>query len=152
MQLNSESAQRRAIAEALLEIALFVIRQTSASREVSLSAAATLATLSRSGPCRITEIAEQERISQPTVTAMVMRLEQRGLVERGSDPADGRAVLVSITDAGRELLRRRRQTQVDQLSGLLDALDATEQSAVVTAIGALHRLANSAQVTGAPAA
>ena len=108
--------------------------------------------LSRSGPCRITEIAEQERISQPTVTAMVMRLEQRGLVERGSDPADGRAVLVSITDAGRELLRRRRQTQVDQLSGLLDALDATEQSAVVTAIGALRRLANSAQVTGAPAA
>ena len=53
MQLNSESAQRRAIAEALLEIALFVIRQTSASREVSLSAAATLATLSLDPPTHL---------------------------------------------------------------------------------------------------
>jgi DNA-binding MarR family transcriptional regulator len=38
------------------------------------------------------------------VTRLVDRLQAKGLVERGADPADRRAVAVRLTDAGRELV------------------------------------------------
>ena len=62
--------------------------------EVSL-----LSTLSY-GPRRISELAEFERLAQPTMTQLVKRLEQSGLVTRERQPDDGRVVLVALTEAG----------------------------------------------------
>jgi DNA-binding MarR family transcriptional regulator len=56
------------------------------------------------GPQRVTELAQGQALAQPTVTQLVARLEERGLVTRGKHPDDGRVVLVSITDAGRAAL------------------------------------------------
>src|SRR6201996_8576306 len=56
----------------------------------------------RSGPRRITELAAEERVTQPAITLLVNRLAERGWVERVSDPSDRRAVLVSLTAAGEE--------------------------------------------------
>jgi DNA-binding MarR family transcriptional regulator len=58
-----------------------------------------LGTLSR-GPRRITELAQLERLKQPTMTLLVQRLEQQGLVSRERHPGDGRVVLVTLTEAG----------------------------------------------------
>ena len=52
------------------------------------------------GPRRITELAEFERLAQPTMTQLVKRLEQSGLVTRGRHADDGRVVLVDLTEAG----------------------------------------------------
>jgi DNA-binding MarR family transcriptional regulator len=52
------------------------------------------------GPRRITELAEFERLAQPTMTQLVKRLEQSGLVTRERQPDDGRVVLVALTEAG----------------------------------------------------
>src|ERR1700710_2856450 len=52
------------------------------------------------GPRRITELAEFERLAQPTMTQLVKRLEQDGLVTRQRQADDGRVVLVALTDAG----------------------------------------------------
>ncbi|MCW3029728.1 MAG: putative HTH-type transcriptional regulator [Solirubrobacterales bacterium] len=52
------------------------------------------------GPRRITELAELEGLAQPTMTLLVKRLEARGWVAREGLPADGRVVIVSITEAG----------------------------------------------------
>lgn len=68
-----------------------------------------LAALS-SQPYRVTELAAREGISQPGVTQLVNRLERRNLVERRTDPQDGRVVVVAITDdGGRELDRVRAE-------------------------------------------
>ena len=45
-----------------------------------------------------------------TMTTEVRRLESLGLVERGPDPADGRAVLVRATRAGAARHRRTKLT------------------------------------------
>src|SRR5579884_4040806 len=50
-------------------------------------------------PRRITELASEERVTQPAITLLVNRLAERGWVERVSDPSDRRAVLVSLTPA-----------------------------------------------------
>src|SRR5680860_898613 len=62
------------------------------SEGVSLTAGSTLGLLLRSGPLRLTALAEREAVSQPAMT---------GLVGRGADPSDGRAVLVELTAQGR---------------------------------------------------
>jgi DNA-binding MarR family transcriptional regulator len=68
--------------------------------ELSRTEVGLLSTLS-DGPRRITELAELERLKQPTMTLLVQRLEQEGLVSRQRQAADDRrVVLVNLTEAG----------------------------------------------------
>jgi DNA-binding MarR family transcriptional regulator len=60
-------------------------------------------------PLRVTELAASQALAQPTVTQLVGRLAERGLVERLRDPADRRVVLVSATPAGRDALESLRR-------------------------------------------
>jgi DNA-binding MarR family transcriptional regulator len=121
-------------------------------REMAASAMTALANLDSAGPCRLTELAGLERISQPSMTAMVSRLDRQGLVERQRDPSDGRIVLVAITDAGRDMLQRRRAGRVAFLSSLLGALDPAEQRTLVAAAAALRHMTDPAAVPAALAA
>ena len=57
---------------------------------------------------RITELAAREHITQPGVTLLVNRLEQRGWAKREADPADRRVVLVTLTPEGRDALANLR--------------------------------------------
>jgi DNA-binding MarR family transcriptional regulator len=75
-------------------------------------------------PMRVTELATSQALAQPTVTQIVGRLARRGLVERTSDPRDGRVVLVAPTPAGRAALegvrREYRAALRDHLAGHSD--------------------------------
>jgi DNA-binding MarR family transcriptional regulator len=75
--------------------------------DVSRTEAGVLNTLD-GGPRRITELAELEGLAQPTMTLLVKRLEQRGLVTRERQVDDGRVVLVYLAEAGRTALRAFR--------------------------------------------
>ena len=67
--------------------------------ELSRTELGLLNTLS-GAPRRITELAELERLAQPTLTQLVQRLERQGFVNRERQTDDGRVVLVSLTEAG----------------------------------------------------
>jgi DNA-binding MarR family transcriptional regulator len=67
--------------------------------ELSRTEVGLLITLS-GGPRRITELAKLERLKQPTMTALVQRLEHQDLVTPERDADDGRVVLVNLTEAG----------------------------------------------------
>jgi DNA-binding MarR family transcriptional regulator len=122
-----------------LERLLALIRWLSPAG-LSLTAAATLATLERSGPTRLTALAASEGVSQPAMTQLVARLEEGGLVSRDADPADGRAVHVQLTNAGRALVSRRRAIRADRLSGLLARLSPADQEALAAALPAIAAL------------
>lgn len=55
-------------------------------------------------PVRIGELAEADRCSQPTMSGLLRRLEERGLVERLPDSDDSRVCRITLTPAGREQL------------------------------------------------
>ena len=116
------------------------LRRITPREELSLTAASTLRRLERNGPSRLCELHAPEGVSQPAMTQLVTRLEKEGLAERDSDPADGRAVVVSITDAGRAAVARRREGRAQALSGLLQGLTPAEHAALVAALPALERL------------
>jgi DNA-binding MarR family transcriptional regulator len=126
------------LGEALYTLAAGVIRRR--SRTHSLTALSTLATLERTGPRRLTDLAMTEEIAQPSMTSLVTQLEQLGLAERLRDHVDARVVLVAITRAGRQLLRRRRQVGAEALTELIDKLDEQVAAELNAALPALLRL------------
>jgi DNA-binding MarR family transcriptional regulator len=119
-----------------------VLRRLTPREELSLTAASTLRRLDRSGPHRLCELHAPEGVSQPAMTQLVTRLERDGLARRGQDPEDGRAVVVSITEVGREAITRRRAGRLEALSALLQQLPAEEHAAIVAALPALDRLSD----------
>ncbi|MFD8377939.1 MarR family winged helix-turn-helix transcriptional regulator [Streptomyces sp. NPDC059679] len=148
--------RREEIADVLEQLAVLAVRQLG-KRHISMTAASALGRLAREGPTRLTALAADEGVSQPAMTQLVQRLTKQGLMARVADPDDGRAVLVSITDAGRRLLAERRRDRVTRLSGLLAALPAEDQATLAAAVGsaapALRRLvASVAGPGGRPAA
>lgn len=116
------------------------LRRVTPREELSLTAASTLRRLERSGPHRLCELYAPEGVSQPAMTQLVTRLEKEGLAERSSDPADGRAVVVSITEAGRAAVARRREGRARAVSALLRGLTPAEHAALTSALPALERL------------
>jgi DNA-binding MarR family transcriptional regulator len=119
-----------------------VLRRLTPREQLSLTAASTLRRLERSGPHRLCELHAPEGVSQPAMTQLVTRLERDGLAARGSDPEDGRAVVVSITDAGRAAVARRREGRARALSELLQQLPAADHAAIVAALPAMERLSD----------
>jgi DNA-binding MarR family transcriptional regulator len=81
-----------------------------------------------------------EEIAQPSMTSLVTRLERLGLAERRRDRVDARVVLVEITRAGRQLLRKRRRTGAEALTELIDKLDEQDAAELHAALPALLRL------------
>ena len=114
-----------------------VIRGVADNRDLSLTAAAALGSLDRRGPQRITTMAAAEGVSQPSMTQLIQRLEQRGLVERTSDPADGRVALVNLTDAGKAALTARRERNATRVAELLAGLPENDVRALASALAAV---------------
>ncbi len=127
---------------AAIERLVGLLRSLSPASGLSLTAAATLATLERSGPGRLTWLAVREGVTQPAMTQLIARLEDAGLVERAADPADGRVVQVRITADGRAMLTRRRAVRASRLAGLLERLSPDERSALAAALPAMDALVN----------
>jgi DNA-binding MarR family transcriptional regulator len=57
-------------------------------------------------PINLSELNRHVLLSQPALSRLVDRLAERGLVERCADPADGRGVRLSLTEAGRAVQRQ----------------------------------------------
>ena len=119
-----------------------LLRRLTPRSELSLTAASTLRRLERSGPHRLCELHAPEGVSQPAMTQLITRLEKEGLARRGSDPDDGRAVVVTITEAGREAVARRREGRTQALATLLEQLPVEEHAALVAALPALDHLSD----------
>ena len=100
----------------------------------------TLAQLEELGPARVNDLAVAERVSQPTATMLVQRLVERGWAERSRDPLDGRAVQVTVTDAGRAALTEARHAAAEALLPRLQRLDARELRSLQAGVRALSTL------------
>ena len=114
------------------------------ARDLSRTEAGLLHTL-LDGPRRITDLAETEALAQPTVTQLVDRLQQRGLVQRERCADDGRVVRVSISGEGRRSLDAVRTQTRALLQDALEELGDEELAALVGATQALARLIDSLQ-------
>jgi DNA-binding MarR family transcriptional regulator len=109
-------------------------------RRFNFSTLSVLHTLSRNGPLRLTDLTATEQLKQPAITSLVAKLEGDGLVSRRRDPRDGRAVLLSLTREGRQIVRSRHADRTAKLSRLVDRLNDQEREVLAGSARVLVRL------------
>lgn len=120
------------------------LRQVPTTDELTLSESAALARLDRGGPATAAALARLEQISPQSMGATLASLESRALVQRAPDPEDGRRVILSITDAGLQVLRDRRNARTERLAEALSSGFTRAELEQLTAVAPLlERLAQS---------
>jgi DNA-binding MarR family transcriptional regulator len=107
---------------------------------------AALATVERSGPMRLGDLAAAEGIAPSTLTRLVTALEEVGYVRRHADPSDARASTLVITPRGHEALERIRTETTLALAASMRVLTADQRAALAGALPVLEQLA---EVSGA---
>jgi len=89
-----------------------------------------LATLRRTGPdhrLRPSDFAGSLMLTSSGTTKRLDRLERAGLIERSPDPEDRRGVIITLTDAGRELIDRVTEAHLANEARILQGLSAAER-------------------------
>lgn len=119
---------------------VLTLARTAPQTALSRTAAGTLSILHRTGPQRITTLADHEAITQPAMTGLVQRLESSGLVVRRPDVADRRATLIAITADGRATLADRRRKHDAVIAARVGALDHEQLSLLLAALPAITAL------------
>ncbi|WP_367859132.1 MarR family winged helix-turn-helix transcriptional regulator [Paenibacillus sp. SI92] len=109
--------------------------------KLSFTTLSVLHTLSLKSPLRLNELIATEQVTQSAITQLVTRLERDGLVERRSDPSDGRVVLVHITSLGVKVIESRRSDRIIQIAKFIEGLSPEERHSIASALPALTRLA-----------
>ena len=89
-----------------------------------------LATLRRSGPpfaLRPSDLTGTLMLTSSGTTKRLDKLEEAGLIARGPDPNDRRAILITLTPAGKELIDGVTAAHLANEASLLEGLSAAEQ-------------------------
>lgn len=95
--------------------------------------------LAEDGPQPMRVLAEPLDVSQASMTGIVDRMEQRGLVERHRDDDDRRVIRVALSDGGRQILEGLGTERRGRLAALLDELTDDELTGLLRGARALHR-------------
>lgn len=90
-------------------------------------------TIARCETVTVSALSERMLLDKGQVSRMVRELEELGLVERSTDPADGRSFLLQLTPLGEERLAAARVPQEGRLLRTLEDWSLTD-------IGSLTRL------------
>lgn len=118
------------------------IRNNRGDEHMSDSQLGVLFVLEKGGDASPSALADHERVSPPSMNRTLNGLEERGLVRRDPSLDDARKVVVSITAAGRELVRETRRLRTAWFSRQLSALSPEERAALEAVIPILRRIAD----------
>jgi DNA-binding MarR family transcriptional regulator len=118
------------------------LRSTDAGEGLTPTELSILATITRRGSLRLTELAEFERVNPTMLSRIAARLAEAELISRRPDAEDRRAVRVEATAAGHALNERIRAERTSALASHLDELSDDEVAALLAALPALEALAD----------
>lgn len=114
-----------------------------AGTDIERSEATLVASLAQLGPIRMSALAEAVRLDISTVSRQISRLVSADLVERQTDPDDGRAYLLVLSGRGEDVSERLRQAKAAWITALLDDFSSDEQVALADLLerltAAMHR-------------
>ncbi|GAA1908227.1 MarR family winged helix-turn-helix transcriptional regulator [Streptantibioticus ferralitis] len=120
------------------------LRHASTPGELSLPERSALSRLNRGGPATAAELARAEQITPQAMGTTLSGLEGRGLVRRNPDPHDRRRVLVSLTETGLGMLRRKHDARARQVATALEQhFTKAELETLMSAAPLIERLAES---------
>jgi DNA-binding MarR family transcriptional regulator len=118
------------------------LRSTDAGEGLTPTELSILATITRRGSLRLTELAEFERVNPTMLSRIAARLTESELIVRQVDADDRRATRVEATAAGRALHERIRAERTASLAAHLAELSGDDVAALLAALPALEALAD----------
>ncbi len=104
---------------------------------VDAAAYPVLFVIGRAGSARVSDIAAAIHSDVSTVSRQVSTFLSHGLVAKEHDPKDGRAQVVTLTDAGREAIEQIQASRAEWFQGLLVTWDEADAASFVQHLGAL---------------
>ena len=137
-QVERETVERLRMA---LGITSRYLRSTEAGEGLTPTELSILATITRRGSLRLTELAEIERVNPTMLSRIAGRLAEAQLISRQADADDRRAARVEATPSGIALHERIRAERSASLAAHLDELPDDDLHALVRALPALEALA-----------
>lgn len=117
------------------------LRQERPVGDLTVTQLSALTSLRLGGALTPRELSEVERVQPPTMTKIVAKLEERGLVLRSPHPTDGRQVLLSPTAEADAVLDSYQRVRDVWLTGQLARLEPDERDTLSRAASLLERLA-----------
>ncbi|MHA6765614.1 MarR family winged helix-turn-helix transcriptional regulator [Streptacidiphilus sp. PAMC 29251] len=119
------------------------VRQVPVEGGLTMPERTALSHLDRSGPTTSSALAREVQITAQAMGATLGALRGRGLVERRPDPHDGRRVVLTVTDAGRQALKNKRNARAELIARALTGGTFTpaELEQLASAAPLLERLA-----------
>ncbi|WP_445525613.1 MarR family winged helix-turn-helix transcriptional regulator [Streptomyces cyslabdanicus] len=119
------------------------VRQVPVDGGLTMPERTALSRLDRSGPTTSSALARQVQITAQAMGATLSALRARGLVERHPDPNDGRRMVLSVTDAGAQALKDKRNARAELIARSLTsgAFTPAELEQLASAAPLLERLA-----------
>ena len=119
-------------------------RERPSSHEVSMTAMSVLGLLERRGDLTVGEIAASEQVKPPSITRTLACLERGGHIGRHRNEADGRQVIVRLSERGRRAVLADRAWRDEWLAGQMRALTPGEREILRCATPLLELLARQA--------
>jgi Transcriptional regulators len=104
---------------ASLSVLVRRVRQVPVDGGLTMPERTALSQLDRSGPTTSSALAREVQITAQAMGATLGALRDRGLVERRRDPDDGRRVVLTVTDAGRQALKNKRNARTETIARAL---------------------------------
>ena len=135
-QVADEAAVDAVLSASRSLIAVATRSLGAAAEETSIAQYRTLVVLASRGPQRLTDVAEALDVAPSTAGRMCDRLVRKGLVRRHRARTDRRAVLVSVTAAGRQVVDQATARRRELIAGVLRLLPADQQQEVARALAA----------------
>jgi DNA-binding MarR family transcriptional regulator len=142
--MSRNSAPNEVAGALRVSIGLLVrrLRQAKADGDLTLPESTALARLDRGGPTTSAALSKVEQISPQSMGATLSGLENRGLIRRRPDPADGRRILLSLTEAGMKVLRNQRDAGTEHMARVLSReFSSPELEQLMGAAQLIERLA-----------
>jgi DNA-binding MarR family transcriptional regulator len=118
------------------------VRQTRPVGDLTATQLNALTSLELAGALTPRELADVERVQPPTMTKIIAKLEERGLVQRSPHPTDGRQVILAATEAGRAVLAQFERARDEWLASRLAELRPEERDTLQRAAEILRKLAS----------
>lgn len=99
-----------------------------------------LGEIRRAGTITPSELAAAERVQPPSMTRIINHLDELGYLTRTAHPSDGRQIVLSLSEPGKEKLATERKRRDLWLADRLRELDPTERQALRTAAVILEKV------------
>ncbi|MER7416601.1 MarR family transcriptional regulator [Micromonospora peucetia] len=117
------------------------VRQARPVGDLTVTQLSALTSLQLAGALTPRELADVERVQPPTMTRIVAKLEERGLVQRTPHPTDGRQVILAATEGGRAVLEQFERVRDEWLASRLAELTEAERDILRQAAEILQQVA-----------